>query len=223
MYIPDIIPKEDRQELVKGGYGGDITIGDNIAVLVVDMTEEFVSDEYPTGFSKTGKPAVEKISKLTDFTKKLNIRTYYLVAMNHIADHPLKRGQWAETTESAKEVAESENERISLAAGLSPTNNDVIMKKYKPSAFFGTQLESMLNLDSIDTLIITGMTTSGCIRATVNDAFSYNYNVIIPKECVADRSRISHEVELFDMGMKYGQVLSLDKLIDVLENQHLNE
>ena len=61
----------------------------------------------------------------------------------------------------------------------------------------------------VDTLVVTGMVTSGCVRATVIDAFSYNYRVVVPIECVADRSATSHQVNLFDIDMKYGDVVPL--------------
>jgi nicotinamidase-related amidase len=71
----------------------------------------------------------------------------------------------------------------------------------------------MLAYHSIDTVIVTGMVTSGCVRATVIDAFSYNYRVIVPIECCADRGEISHQVNLFDMGMKYADVVPLEEVM----------
>lgn len=87
----------------------------------------------------------------------------------------------------------------------------------KPSAFFGTPLASHLVHAGCDTVIVTGMTTSGCVRATVLDAFKYNFNVVIPSECCADRSQISHKVNLVDMHMKYADVVSSDETIDYLQ------
>ena len=90
--------------------------------------------------------------------------------------------------------------------------------KGKPSAFFGTQLHSMLTYHNVDTLIITGMVTSGCVRATVDDAFSYDYRVIIPEECVADRAEVPHRVNLFDMEMISADVIELEEVL-----RHLRE
>jgi nicotinamidase-related amidase len=96
---------------------------------------------------------------------------------------------------------------------LEPKTSEPVIEKSKPSAFFGTPLIAMLNYLGVDSLIITGMVTSGCIRATVVDAFSYNFHVNIPVECVTDRSRISHEVTLFDIDTKYANVMPLDQVI----------
>ena len=116
--------------------------------------------------------------------------------------------------ESIDPMDERENE---LADGLAPAARDVVFDKYKPSVFFGTQLESMLRVDGVETVIVTGMTTSGCVRATAVDAFSYNYNVVVPVECVADRSQVSHEVTLFDLDTKYADVVSLEELLGTLD------
>jgi len=88
-----------------------------------------------------------------------------------------------------------------------------VITKTKPSAFFGTPLASILTYLGIDTIVLGGMVTSGCVRATVIDAFSHNYRVIVPLECVADRSPTSHEVNLFDIDMKYADVLPLAEVL----------
>ena len=100
---------------------------------------------------------------------------------------------------------------------IAPKQDDIVFAKAKPSIFFGTQLVSMLNFLSVDTLIITGMVTSGCVRATVVDAFSYNYRVIVPEECVADRCQAAHQINLFDIDSKYGNVNPLDDVLAYLE------
>jgi maleamate amidohydrolase len=96
-----------------------------------------------------------------------------------------------------------------IADAIKPGPGDIVVTKSKPSAFFGTPLASMLTSLGVDTLVVTGMVTSGCVRATVIDAFSHNYRVVVPLECVADRSATSHQVNLFDMDMKYADVLPL--------------
>lgn len=210
MYIPDNIPQADVETMRdKAAFGSSVGFGDEIAVLIVDMTKEFVEDTYQNGFSETGKPAARSISKLMNAARSNDIRGFYSRSLK--GDHPLKGGRWNDTNPTEQQS----EEMIQIADELSPAEGDVIFEKYKPSIFFGTQLESMLNSEGADTVIVTGMTTSGCVRATVVDAFSYNYQVIVPEECVADRSQVSHETSLFDMSMKYADVLPLD---DVMEN-----
>ena len=88
--------------------------------------------------------------------------------------------------------------------------------KDKPSVFFGTPLMSYLHELQVDTLLVTGTTTSGCVRATVVDAFSYNFRVVVVEECVFDRGQASHKVNLFDMQAKYADVVSLEAALHYL-------
>ncbi len=93
---------------------------------------------------------------------------------------------------------------------LTPHEGEVVIDKgTKPSAFFGTPLASYLINCGSDTVIVCGMTTSGCVRATVLDAYQFNFSVMVPFECCGDRSQTSHKVSLFDMHMKYADVVNL--------------
>jgi Isochorismatase family len=89
---------------------------------------------------------------------------------------------------------------------IAPGPRDIVIKKQKPSGFFGTNLASYLTLFGCDSLIVVGTTTSGCVRATVVDAFSLNYRVILAEEGCFDRSEASHAVSLCDMHAKYADV-----------------
>ena len=92
---------------------------------------------------------------------------------------------------------------------IAPESRDYIVPKLKPSMFFGTPLVSLLRGLEIDTLLVAGTTTSGCVRATVIDAFSYEYKVALVEECNFDRGEASHAINLFDMNAKYADVISL--------------
>ena len=96
---------------------------------------------------------------------------------------------------------------------IAPGEGDILLPKTAASAFFGTPLLKYLNALRVDTLYLTGNTTSGCIRATVVDASSYEYNVIVPHDYCYDRSPVSHAVNLFDIASKYGEVLSTEESI----------
>ena len=92
---------------------------------------------------------------------------------------------------------------------LAPRDADLRIGKRKPSCFFGTTFMSHLNFLDIDTLIMTGCTTSGCLRATAVDAYSYNFKVVIPEECAFDRFESSHAINLFDLNCKYADVVPM--------------
>jgi nicotinamidase-related amidase len=211
MYRPESVPDADLEQMVDDGqFGREVGVGDEIAVLIVDMTREFTEDRFANGHSEMGKPTAKAISRLMETAREHGVRGYYSVSRK--GTHENEAGRWHDTSDEKSQT----EAMLTLDDQLSPADDDVVFDKYKPSVFFGTQLESMLTYDSIDTLIVTGMTTSGCVRATAVDAFSYNYRVLIPQECVADRSQISHEISLFDMDMKYADVTTLEETVERL-------
>ena len=103
-----------------------------------------------------------------------------------------------------------------FVAEVAPKESDVLLPKKHPSAFFGTPLASYLIERGVDTLVVTGCTTSGCVRGTVVDGFAYNFRVLVLHECVYDRSKVSHAVNLFDMSEKYADVMSTDDALAAL-------
>ena len=92
-------------------------------------------------------------------------------------------------------------------------DHDLILHKRMGSAFFETHLPSYLTFNRIDTVVVTGGATSGCVRATVVDAMSHGYRVVVPEECVADREDWAHYASLYDIAVKYGDVVPTHKLI----------
>jgi maleamate amidohydrolase len=93
------------------------------------------------------------------------------------------------------------------------------VRKTQASAFFNTGLSAWLTQRRVDTVVITGCTTSGCVRATVVDALSHNYRPIVATDCVGDRAMAPHEANLFDMGQKYADLMSCDEIIQALQAQ----
>ena len=103
-----------------------------------------------------------------------------------------------------------------FVAEIAPAPADILLPKKHPSAFFGTPLASYLINCGADTLVVTGCTTSGCVRGSVVDGFAYNFRVLVPHDAVYDRSATSHAVNLFDMAAKYADVMSTDEALAVL-------
>ena len=96
---------------------------------------------------------------------------------------------------------------------VQPKGDEAVICKQYPSAFFGTPLVSILVKEGADTVILTGCSTSGCVRASVVDAISYGFRVIVPRECVGDRHNAPHEANLFDIQAKYGDVLPTEDVL----------
>jgi nicotinamidase-related amidase len=103
-----------------------------------------------------------------------------------------------------------------LVDELGRRDDELVFEKTAASGFFGTDLVKTLIYHRVDTLIVTGAATSGCVRATVVDAGAYNYFVIIPQECVSDRSTVSHQMSLFEMDQKYADVLEVEEVLAYL-------
>lgn len=100
-----------------------------------------------------------------------------------------------------------------LVAEMDPQPGELIVRKRQASGFFGTDLAGWLTWHGIDTVLITGCTTSGCVRATVVDAVSHNYRTIVVTDCVGDRAMGPHEANLFDMGQKYADLMTRDEIL----------
>lgn len=205
--VPEEIPDKDLVDYVEAGYGDrSLDLSGTVAVIVIDMTDEFVDPKYPNG-SNTGKECARNIATLLEVTRSEAIPTIFTHNPGVKTDAEL--GQWLESLDSYEQPPP---EACQITDILDPRDSDPVLKSAKPSGFFGTQLESILNHYNIDTIIVTGMTTSGCIRATVIDAFSYNYNVVVPKDCVADRATVPHRINLFDISMKYAAVTDIEAI-----------
>ena len=217
-YIPDLIPPDERARYVKGHMGARAGFGERPAVLVVDMTRAFTEDRFPLGSSKAGGPCTQAIRRLLDAARPLGIPVVYSRYDAFATD--AEWGRWLDKGTGAEPGSPLRGrEAHEIADLIEPQPGDVVITKSKPSAFFGTQLASVLTYFKIDTTIVTGMVTSGCIRATVVDAFSHNHRVVVPIECVADRSETAHQMNLFDMDMKYADVLPLAEVLAALRSR----
>jgi nicotinamidase-related amidase len=99
---------------------------------------------------------------------------------------------------------------------LAPRDGEIVVRKSRASAFFGTPLSAWLRQLDVDTLVLAGETTSGCVRASAVDAYSHGFSVIVAEEATFDRSPLSHKVNLFDLSLKYARVLHTDEALAYL-------
>jgi nicotinamidase-related amidase len=212
-HIPDVIPDEDVAYFEKGGHGARMGWGENPALLVVDMTKEFTADEYAAGRSDTGQEAVSANKRLLEAGRASELPVFFTKPdYTNAPAYPASNARKKEPTDDTPK-RESGN---TVHPELEPRSDEILLTKHRASAFHETPLASMCRYYDVDTLVVTGMTTSGCVRATVVDAFSKNFSVIVPIECTADRSSISHDVTLFDMDMKYADVTPLETVLEKL-------
>src|SRR5579862_1609902 len=163
--------------------------GKKPSILVIDMTYGFVDPKNPLAHGTMGFDAVKNLRPLLDKARERKVPIIYTTGLNSISNaQPIGI--------SRKVVVNPQPWENEIVNEIKPQGNDIVVAKGKASVFFGTTILTFLNRNNVDTLIITGATTSGCVRATAVDAASYDYYVIIPEECVADRAMTPHNVNL---------------------------
>ncbi|MEM7542502.1 MAG: isochorismatase family protein [Pseudomonadota bacterium] len=194
------------------GFGNASGFGERPALLIVDFVNGFTD---PGAFGGGNiDVAIENTERVLGFFRDRALpivftRVVYADDGSDAGIFSLKAPNVTSLTESAhgSQVVET----------LTPLPGEYIVRKTQPSAFFGTSLASWLTVKKVDTLIVTGCTTSGCVRASVVDAMSHNFHTIVARDGVGDRALEPHEANLFDMAQKYADLLSCDEIIARLD------
>lgn len=186
----------------EAGITGAVGFGDSPAVVVVDLQTAFTDPACPLGADLDD--TVEATAQLLTVAREADVPVVFTrcVYRKDRRDGAV----FAEKIPSTEELT-SDSEWVELDPRLAPPDDAVVIEKQQPSAFFETGLDTMFTYEGIDTVVITGATTSGCVRATVVDACSHGYRPIVPIQCVGDRAQEPHEANLFDMGSKYADLL----------------
>ena len=216
----DIIPQQELEIYQRAGFGKPVGFGERPALLVIDVQYRTVGNppmpieeaiaQYPTSCGEIGWRAVAHIARLVALFRARNLPVIY----PHVAPKAgHDRGQFADKVPGVMTIPP---EGYEFVREVAPQPGDICIPKHHASAFFGTSLASYLVNLKVDTLVMTGCTTSGCIRGTVVDACSLNYKTIVPHDAVYDRSQVSHKVNLFDMASKYADVMPTDEVLSQL-------
>lgn len=216
------ISAEDEQRYEKAGFGRNGAMGNKPALLIIDVqyrTTGTVSrpyleaiEEFPTSCGEAGWAAIPNIGLLLkDFREN-----GWPVLYPYVAPKVLNQG--GRLAEKVPEIMHIPARGYEFVAEIAPAPEDILIPKKHPSAFFGTALVSQLIDLQIDTLVLAGCTTSGCVRASAVDARSYNYHVMVPHDAVYDRGITSHAVSLFDMAQKYATVSSTLEALKALRS-----
>lgn len=194
--------------------------GNTPALIVVDMTRAFVNPGYPVSCWETGgEAATIATEQVLDAARRAAIPVFFTRILRSSPDGeflPVELGRKLKEKPRLLATPPGLPDGNVVADRLGPLSGEVVISKPKPSAFYGTALDAYLNFFRIDTLIVTGMVTSGCVRATVIDGYMRNYQVIVPEEAVADYSDFQHRASLFDMHMKYADVPPVAEVVDHL-------
>lgn len=219
-----VITDDEKKRYKEAGFGGQGSIGKRPALLIIDVQYRTIGTtpkpyweaikEYPTSCGDVGWNAVENIKRLVSLFRDRGFPILY----PHVAPKNLATdgGRLAEKIPSIMGI---DSKGYEFVEEIAPISGDILLPKKHPSAFFGTPLVSHLIDLNVDTLVVTGCTTSGCIRSSVTDAFAYNFKVLVPDDAVYDRSPTSHAVNLWDMNAKYADVHTSSEIISLIKTQ----
>lgn len=187
--------------------------GQKPALLIIDFIKAYTEPESPL-YAEDVVTAVERSKELVKYCRQNNVP----IIFTQVLYNPSMRdgGLFVQKVPSLQKMTADEP-MAQLVDELPPGPEDTIISKQYASCFFGTSLSSTLRAMGVDTLILAGCSTSGCVRATAVDGMQHGFRVIVPKECVGDRHQGPHEANLFDINAKYGDVLSLNEVIDNIE------
>lgn len=216
-----VITVDDEARYEAAGFGRPVGIGERPALLVIDVQYRTVGTrplpffeavkEFPTSCGEAAWPAVANIARLLAAFRAAGRPVLY----PHVAPKAATdAGRLGGKVPAIMGVPERGYHFVDEVA---PQEGDVVLPKKHPSAFFGTPLVSHLVDLGVDTLFVTGCTTSGCVRASAVDAFAYNFHVVVPHDAVYDRSDTVHRVNLFDLAQKYADVVDTDEAIHLLD------
>jgi maleamate amidohydrolase len=202
-----ILGGQMTQAFSNAGYGqGEVGWGTRPAVIAVDFQMAFCDPKYALGRSEHAQRAISNAARLFPAARAAGIPIIHTAVA------------WAHDTEFArwKVPALRDIQPGSYEAKIHPDlwdDNDVYILKRFPSAFFGTDLSSILTTNSIDTVLVTGVTTSGCVRATIVDSFSYGFRTIAVDDACGDQDSGPHDANMQDVGRRYADVIQTDEAI----------
>jgi len=217
----DVLTERDKQVFREGGFAARIGFGEKPALVIIDVNYNFVGDKpepvleavkrFPLSCGEEGWAAVHQIASLLSLSRQKRVPVIY----SNVDMSPTPPG-WRNMKSSRRKEIYATPETNDIVREIAPAENDIVIYKRRPSIFFGTSLVSILNSLGTDTLLVCGCVTSGCVRASVVDAFSYGYRVVVIEECTFDRGQASHKINLFDMNAKYADVLSATEVKEYL-------
>jgi maleamate amidohydrolase len=194
----------------QGVWGQRIGFGQKAALLMIDFMRGYTTEGAPL-FAPGVVSAVAESVELLASARRQGIPVVHTNIRYH-PGHFADGGIWVKKAPVMKDMVEG-NPLAAFCEEVIPQEDEVVISKQYASAFFGSSLASMLHAQGIDTVVLAGCSTSGCIRATAVDAVQHGFRTIVVRECVGDRHPAPHEANLFDIDSKYGDVVSKQETI----------
>ncbi len=225
------LTERDKQVFGAAGYGERAGFGERPAIVVIDVNYNFTGDRpepildsiktWPNSCGEEAWESMRYIKRLIEAGRNKGIPVIYTTAS--MRTDGWDRGSWAWKNNRTGEWRAGDDPRSNLDGNqinpeIAPAPQDIVIEKLKPSAFHGTPLSSFLTNLKADSILMVGTTTSGCVRASVLDAFSENFRTTLVEEGCFDRSEASHAINLCDMNAKYADLVSTDEAVAYIES-----
>lgn len=224
----EFLTARDKRMWAVSGYGARAGFGERPALLIIDVNYNFTGDRsepildsikrWRNSCGEEAWKAIPVIRKLIDAARRKQLPVVYSTGIKRSDNWDAGGWGW-KNKRNAEDVAKNTSnlDGNSIVTELAPESQDIVIYKHKPSVFFGTPFVAFLTDLGCDSLLVTGTTTSGCVRATVIDAFSYNYRVAVVEDGCFDRSQASHALSLCDMHAKYADVMRTAEVLSYIE------
>lgn len=204
---------DTREVYERARLGQSVTLGSRPAVLVVDFSRGFTDPECTMGSDLTSE--VEATTRVLAAAREKGLPIIFTTIG---FESNLKDGSlWLQKAPGLAELQVG-GKWVEIDPRLERQEDEVVILKKGASAFFGTNLPSILVSQNVDTIVLCGATTSGCIRATAVDLLQYGYPTLVPRECVGDRAKGPHEANLVDIQAKYADVVTVEDALSYLES-----
>jgi maleamate amidohydrolase len=204
---------DDLTENYRGAFDGNLGFGEKPALILVDFVQAYFDEGSPLYANVDA--ALASALRIRDAARSATIPIFYT---NVVYQKGGVDGGVFYRKVPALEVFVEGNPLGGWPRGLIPAEDELVISKQYPSAFFGTSLAATLTANKIDTLIITGLTTSGCVRATCIDAVSNGFIPIVVEDACGDRHEAPHAANLFDMNAKYADVVDEKTVVQQLKS-----
>ena len=217
----DVIPADDLK--LYSPYARETYVGPDVAFLAIDLYNAVyrggagrpveLDAQYPNSCGVFAHRAIEPTKKLFSAVRRAGLQVFYCTQETRPNNRPIG----AVSTRRTMELPSEAIDKYAIYHEFRPEPRDVIITKQRASVFQGTPFLSHLSLLGIRSLIICGESTSGCVRASSVDAYSYGFHVSLVEECIYDGAELTHKVNLFDMHHKYCDVIHLDEVVAHLD------
>jgi nicotinamidase-related amidase len=220
----NFLTDRDKAVFKQAGFGARQGFGKRPALLIIDVNYAFCGEQpepildsikkWRNSCGEESWVSVGYIRKLIDAAHEKGLPVIYTTGFGRDDGWDAGSWSWKNSRNSERPRATGANrDGNDIVDEIAPAPQDIVVRKQKPSGFFGTNMLSYLVLLGCDSVIVTGTTTSGCVRATVLDAFSNNFHVALAEEGCFDRSQASHAINLCDMHAKYADVVTTDQVL----------